>query len=229
VESEQTSSGGEGLEPLNITCTSSDCENGTHCFRPGDRKSRRNNAHLVSDPDGRCRTCGAQLVDWERVRKRDLTDVEYTFQALKHETIRHHFWHIPFDEKAIKYARRDGLKQLRADAHNRVRKAIGLDVSRIFRDGIQTPKTGNVLFYAQHATATCCRKCVEYWHGIPRDRVLSEEEISYLAALVFRYVEDRLPFVTLDGEAVPGVRRRRAAMVAHSSPQSEGAQAARAL
>jgi len=200
------------LEPLKISCTSSDCDAGTHCFRPDGRKAGGKKARSSADQDGRCRTCGAQLVDWERVRKRDLTDVEYTFQALKYETIRHHFWHVALDEKAVKYARRDGLKQLRDDSESRVRKSLGPEASRIFRDGTQTPKTGKALFYAQHATATCCRKCVEYWHGIPRDRALSDEEIGYLAALVFRYIEDRLPFLTRDGELLPGIRRRRATL-----------------
>ncbi len=36
-------------------------------------------------------------------------------------------------------------------------------------DGRQTPREGNTIFYAQHATASCCRTCIEYWHGIPKN------------------------------------------------------------
>lgn len=25
---------------------------------------------------------------------------------------------------------------------------------------------GNIVFYAQHAVAACCRNCIEVWHGI---------------------------------------------------------------
>jgi hypothetical protein len=35
------------------------------------------------------------------------------------------------------------------------------------RDGKQTPMRGHPVFVAQHATATCCRGCLEKWHGIP--------------------------------------------------------------
>jgi Domain of unknown function (DUF4186) len=35
-------------------------------------------------------------------------------------------------------------------------------------DGKQTPYRGHPVFVAQHATATCCRTCLERWHGIPK-------------------------------------------------------------
>src|SRR3989454_6847476 len=36
------------------------------------------------------------------------------------------------------------------------------------RDGYQTQRerSAEIVHYAQHATAACCRKCIEYWHGI---------------------------------------------------------------
>ena len=37
-------------------------------------------------------------------------------------------------------------------------------------DGKQTPYRGHPVFVAQHATATCCRSCLERWHQIPRGR-----------------------------------------------------------
>ncbi|MFD5543335.1 DUF4186 domain-containing protein [Streptomyces sp. NPDC127079] len=38
------------------------------------------------------------------------------------------------------------------------------------KDGKQTPYRGHPVFVAQHATATCCRGCLQRWHGIPRGR-----------------------------------------------------------
>ncbi|WP_225878644.1 DUF4186 family protein [Spongiactinospora rosea] len=35
-------------------------------------------------------------------------------------------------------------------------------------DGRQTPYCGHPLFVAQHATATCCRACLERRHDIPQ-------------------------------------------------------------
>lgn len=37
-------------------------------------------------------------------------------------------------------------------------------------DGKQTPMRGHPVFIAQHATACCCRGCLEKWHKIPSGR-----------------------------------------------------------
>jgi hypothetical protein len=36
------------------------------------------------------------------------------------------------------------------------------------KDGRQTPCRGHPVFVAQHATAACCRTCLERWHQIPK-------------------------------------------------------------
>ena len=51
-------------------------------------------------------------------------------------------------------------------------------------DGRQTPWRGHPVFVAQHATATCCRGCLSKWHGIPKKRKLTEEEIDYVLTLI---------------------------------------------
>ena len=55
------------------------------------------------------------------------------------------------------------------------------------------PFQGNVIFYAQHATACCCRTCLEYWHAIPKGRPLTEKEIAYCEALIDLFLQKRLP------------------------------------
>ena len=181
------------LPPLKISCTSTDCENGLHCFRQKKRK-----APVLHGP---CRACGKELVDWTRVHRRDLADVTHTFEALQHERIRHHFWHVPLDEKAIVKARRKGLAQLREDALRRITRSIG--AAQPTFDGRQTRMSGDVLCYAQHATACCCRKCLFEWHNIPRGRELNPEEIGYLASLLMLYVQLRLPDLLEQGEDIP--------------------------
>ncbi len=57
-----------------------------------------------------------------------------------------------------------------------------------FNDGAQTPKSGHPVFIAQHATATCCRKCLHKWHQVPRHRVLNDEEKMFIAGLVLRWI-----------------------------------------
>lgn len=188
------------LKPLKITCTSTQCGNNLHCFK---QKGKIMDQNL----SGRCRSCGISLVDWQRLHLLDVGDINYTFNALKHELIRHHFWHIEIDQKAINHALRKGKTKLRQAAEHRIRRSVG-DAEPIF-DGRQTPKSGNSIFYAQHATATCCRKCIEYWHGIPLGQELTEDQIQYFAKLVMLYIEDRLPQLKEEGIHVPKISSRK--------------------
>lgn len=182
------------LKPLKITCTSSDCENGLHCFR----QTRK---MMALNRQGQCRACGAELVDWKRVHKREPADVAYTFTALKYELIRHHFWHVAVDQRAENHARRKGKVEMQAATEKRISKSVGPAEPPF--DGRQTPRVGNIIYYAQHATASCCHKCIEEWYGIPRGRELTEDEIAYLTTLAMLYINERLPFLTLHGEKVP--------------------------
>lgn len=188
------------LQPLEITCKSADCERGLHCFIRAKKMK-------ITNPAGQCIYCGAKLVDSKRVYKRDLADADYTFRALKHEMWRHYYWHIEIDRKAINHARRKGKAGMRVGAENRIRNSVG--GRNPYRDGIQTPKKGNALYYAQHATATCCRKCIEEWHGIPAGQPLTDDQIAYFKELVMLYIEERLPFLTEQGEYVPAIRMSR--------------------
>lgn len=172
------------LIPLKVTCTSSDCESDRHCFKATRQLVKENRA-------GVCRSCGVDLIDWRRIHRRDAGDVQFTFEQLRHELIRHHFWHLPFDERATQHARRKGRLKLYASITQRLRSSVGKAGSSF--DGRQTPMSGSTLFYAQHATASCCRTCMGYWHDIPKDRDLTGAEIDYLEALIIRYLDDRLP------------------------------------
>jgi hypothetical protein len=186
------------LEPLKVTCTSSDCDNGLHCFKATKKLKAAGN-------EGACRSCGTKLVDWDRVRGKNLGDVEHTFAAMRLELIRHYFWHVEIDEKAHTHARRKGKIGLESAVRKRIRQSVGKE--KPFRDGTQTPFKGNIIFYAQHATASCCRKCVEYWHGIPIGRPLSDAEIEYLAELALRFINERMPDLPKDGE--PDQRKKQ--------------------
>lgn len=57
------------------------------------------------------------------------------------------------------------------------------------RDGMQTPMKGHPVFIAQHATATCCRRCLASWHQIPAGRPLGQDERAYIAAVLRRWLE----------------------------------------
>jgi hypothetical protein len=61
-----------------------------------------------------------------------------------------------------------------------------------YKDGKQTPYRGHPVFVAQHATATCCRTCLERWHDIPKGRELSREERGYVVDVICRWIEREL-------------------------------------
>ena len=190
------------LEPLKVTCTSSDCESGLHCFKATRQMKAK-------DEIGKCRSCGVDFVDWDRIHQQNLNDVEYTFDALKHEMIRHHFWHVEIDQKAINYAKRKGVSGLELAVPKRLRSSVGAGGNPY--DGRQTPMegSGNPIHYAQHATATCCRECIEYWHAVPPEIDLDEDRINYFSELVMMYIKDRLPDLGQEGIHVPPIRKAR--------------------
>lgn len=47
-------------------------------------------------------------------------------------------------------------------------------------DGVQTPYCKSAFDVASHVSATCCRGCIERWHGFPREGRLSDEQMTYL-------------------------------------------------
>lgn len=202
------------LAPLQIKCTDTRCEDDLHCYLATRKMA-------AGKQVGACRDCGAHPVEWSRVHARDLGDAAYTFQVMRTELIRHHFWHTPIDEKAVKHARRKGKRGMREAAIQRIRKSVA--AAAPVRDGRQTPFTGNALFYAQHATATCCRRCIEEWHAISRGRALTEDEVRYLSDLIVLYIDERLPALTEEGEYIPRAGTRAAAGRAARVPTSAAA------
>lgn len=169
------------FEPVKVKCRDTDCENDKHCFRPKSwAKEKRTST---------CQACGDDGVDWPLLRGRDLNAVDNMFAQLQRELIRHVFFKAPFDETAKKHIQKEGVATIRAGVRDHLRKKIG--PAQIFRDGTQTPKKDRVVHFAQHATATCCRHCLDYWYDIPQGRELTEDELSFCEGLVLAYMDTR--------------------------------------
>ena len=47
---------------------------------------------------------------------------------------------------------------------------------------------GHPVFIAQHATACCCRGCLEKWHGIPQGVPLSAEQQVYIVGMLMNWM-----------------------------------------
>ena len=172
------------LTPLNINCGSTKCEAGLHCFRMTKREIEK------LGTSGICKTCGADLINWKRIRKQNPKDAKFIFQSLKSELIRHVFWHLPINQRDIDKALKIGSIEVENKIIDRMTKTIG--IANPYRNGY-TPYSGNVIFYAQHATATCCRRCMEYWYDIPMGKPLTKDEISFSKDLIQLYLKERVP------------------------------------
>lgn len=172
---------------LGIKCRRTNCKKDLHCFDP----KRHEQVQAVKvDEENRCIDCGLKL-NMKKLHRRDIGDADATINALEQEWIRHFFWHVGLSDRILRYARRLGAKQIREMLHNRIGKRLGTYNPFQRR---QTPMLkGTIIDYAWHATAVCCRECMEYWHGIPHDAQLTSEQIDYMTDLVMKYVLVRIP------------------------------------
>ena len=187
---------------LNIKCTQTDCGSGLHCFLPT-KKMRE------QKKQGVCIDCGVDLIDWHRLHRRAIEDISYTEGALNREWVRNFFWKIPLLQRVLNHAKRKGKVALRDSIYRNLEATIGS--AQPFRDGSQTEMpepedAANIYAYARHATATCCRKCISQWHGLPRGRVLTADELTYLSNLVCHYVDERIPDLPNQPQKIPAIR-----------------------
>ena len=89
-------------------------------------------------------------------------------------------------QKDIDYINEKGLDTIREHAREFIAKREAPAV--IPNDGKQTPMKGHPVFVAQHATATCCRGCLEKWHHIPKGRELTETEQEYIVNVIMEWI-----------------------------------------
>lgn len=80
-----------------------------------------------------------------------------------------------------------GREAIRAHAEDLIGKRLAPALP--YKDGKQTPYRGHPVFVAQHATATCCRSCLERWHQIPRGRELDADERAYVLDVIWAWIE----------------------------------------
>ena len=90
-------------------------------------------------------------------------------------------------EKA--YLAEKGWNVIRAQTERIIRERLAPAVPP--NDGSQTPMRGHPVFKAQHATATCCRGCLNKWHGIRPGHAFSEEELSYVTEMILGWLRDQ--------------------------------------
>jgi len=88
-----------------------------------------------------------------------------------------------------KYFCDKGTKLIRQHAADIIRQRLAPAFPA--SDGKQTPWRGHPVFVAQHATATCCRGCLEKWHHIKRGRELNEAQIDYIVEIILYWLQSQ--------------------------------------
>jgi hypothetical protein len=85
-------------------------------------------------------------------------------------------------QKELAYLNNKGMEMVLS--HGRDFIAGRLAPAMPHNDGKQTPWQGHPVFVAQHATATCCRGCLEKWHGIAKGEPLTEAQRAYVLSVI---------------------------------------------
>ena len=113
--------------------------------------------------------------------------IAYQLQKLSLSNFRSRF-HLK--ENDFLYIQEKGLDVIEKHAFDFVEER--LSSSYIPNDGKQTPMRGHPVFIAQHATGTCCRKCLYKWHHIERNVTLTMQEKIYIVNVIMAWIHQEV-------------------------------------
>ena len=105
------------------------------------------------------------------------------FSRLKRSDFRSKFY---LSDKEKIYIAEKGIEKIRSHAVDFVAKLLSAENPE--NDGKQTPIKGHPVFIAQHATACCCRSCLEKWHHIPSGKILTPQEQEYIVNVLMKWI-----------------------------------------
>lgn len=110
--------------------------------------------------------------------------IKNIFDRLSKSKFRSSFY---LKDKDILYIEDKGIDKIRNHAYDFVTKRLA-DTSNV-TDGKQTPMKGHPVFIAQHATGTCCRRCLEKWHHISKNKNMTDDDIKYVVDIIMSWIE----------------------------------------
>ena len=112
-----------------------------------------------------------------------MRDMDELFAALARSEFRSRF---RLSGKEAAYLQQKGLPTVLEYARDFM--AERLAGANPANDGRQTPMKNHPAFIAQHATGTCCRKCLAKWHHIPKGQPLTDEQTEYVLRVLERWL-----------------------------------------
>ena len=114
-----------------------------------------------------------------------MRDLEDLFAALAKSSFRAGF---KLNAKDMAYLQQKGLSTVLDHAEDFIKQRLAPAI--IANDGKQTPMRGHPVFVAQHATACCCRGCLQQWHHIPQGHALTEAEQAYIVVVLEQWLRE---------------------------------------
>ena len=99
---------------------------------------------------------------------------------------------IPFRQRfalrgrELAYLQTWGLSHVMKQARDLITKRVA--PAAPLNDGRQTPWRNHPVFMAQHATATCCRGCLEKLHSIEQGHALTPAQMDHVLAAIERWL-----------------------------------------
>lgn len=112
-----------------------------------------------------------------------MKDVREVLDNLQNSKFRRN---IGLRKKELEYLNKKGLETTLKHAADFIEKRLA--PAKPANDGKQTPWRNHPVFVAQHATATCCRGCLEKWHDIPKRIELDETEKQHIIEVIKRWL-----------------------------------------
>jgi predicted Fe-S protein YdhL (DUF1289 family) len=113
-----------------------------------------------------------------------MKNLDEVFESLQRSSFRQRF---RLREPEREYLNRKGMDAVLMHAADFVDKRLAPAFPA--NDGKQTPMRKHPVFVAQHATATCCRGCLEKWHDIKKGHELSASERQHVVDVIHRWLE----------------------------------------
>ena len=89
-------------------------------------------------------------------------------------------------KKERHYLQDKGFSVIEQHAHDFIKEHLAPASPK--NDGKQTPMKNHPVFIAQHATATCCRKCLAKWHRIEMGTELNQQHVDYIVSVIIHWM-----------------------------------------
>ncbi|MBO4794107.1 MAG: DUF4186 domain-containing protein, partial [Deltaproteobacteria bacterium] len=109
---------------------------------------------------------------------------EQAFEKLGRSKFRSSF-HLTKKEQL--YLEEKGMDVMRKHAEDFVRQKLA--PAEPVNDGKQTPMHGHPVFKAMHATACCCRGCLNKWYRVPLHQELTESQQQRIVNLLMVWID----------------------------------------